>query len=303
MKVQNILAGMLLSLSLVAGTALSARRVYLVNNIQDSVHVLNLESIDPFVVPKPNFDGELISSGQVSKKPHFEQLESKNASSAVFKDWLTANKLIDLEYLVPTFSSTKNNVPKEIPLVYKEYRLTKGLHYSNYDIFFYGTDFSKSRFLLVTNKERTKIVQFLDFENYTQAPETKEGDEDYIYQQLQWADIDQNGVLYVTTAHNTYASSSLNKNAYLTAISTTDNKVLWRSKPLVSNYNFVVLGDYIISGYGFTKEKDYLYALDKRTGQTLNKTLLKSEPSYIGFKNNRLYILTYNTSYQFKVSK
>ena len=66
-------------------------------------------------------------------------------------------------------------------------------------------------------------------------------------------------VLYVSHAHSTYAKSSKGYNAYISAIDLKTGQLLWHSQPLVSNaYDFLVKGDAIIAGYGFTAENDYL---------------------------------------------
>ena len=44
-------------------------------------------------------------------------------------------------------------------------------------------------------------------------------------------------------------------------------RVLWQSPSLVANADgFAVVGDVIVTGYGFTAEPDYLYALDRQNG-------------------------------------
>jgi hypothetical protein len=47
------------------------------------------------------------------------------------------------------------------------------------------------------------------------------------------------------------------RNAYLSAIDLGTKKTLWRSPALVANARtFVVTGDHIVAGYGFTAEPD-----------------------------------------------
>ena len=94
----------------------------------------------------------------------------------------------------------------------------------------------------------------------------------------------------------TYARSSRGMNAYITAIDTRTNRVLWRSQPLVSNSNnFEVIGNLIVSGYGFTAEPDYLYLLDKKTGDVRQRLAVKSKADYIIHKNNKIYVRAYDT--------
>ena len=57
---------------------------------------------------------------------------------------------------------------------------------------------------------------------------------------------------------------------------------LWRSKALVANaQTFAVTPDYLLTGYGFTAEPDYLYLLDRRTGRVVERLSLPSGPERI----------------------
>ena len=59
------------------------------------------------------------------------------------------------------------------------------------------------------------------------------------------------GILYVETAHSTYAKSSYGLNAYLNAVDLKTKKLRWRSPALVANAdNFVLLNGVIVSGMG-----------------------------------------------------
>ena len=103
------------------------------------------------------------------------------------------------------------------------------------------------------------------------------------------------GVLYAQTGHLTYARSSYGLNAYLNAIDLKTKRLLWRSPALVANTrNFVLAGDVIVSGYGFTAEPDYLYALDRSTGQVLARLLLPSAPEQIARHGSTLTVRTYD---------
>ncbi|HYE15922.1 MAG TPA: hypothetical protein VD968_15880, partial [Pyrinomonadaceae bacterium] len=125
-------------------------------------------------------------------------------------------------------------------------------------------------------------------------PDYLRGDRDYVYQTLKWA-AEEDGTLYVSHAHMTYARSSKGMNAYLTAVDTREGRVLWRSAPLVSNSaNFELAGDLIITGYGFTKEPDFLYLLDKRTGAVRQQLPVASVPTYIIRKGERVHVRAYD---------
>ena len=134
----------------------------------------------------------------------------------------------------------------------------------------------------------------LDFRNYARPPRIAPGEREFVYEQVLWARL-ADGVLYVENAHQTYAKSSYGRNGYVTAVDPKRRKLLWRSPALVANAaNFFLLNDTILSGYGFTAEPDYLYALDRKTGKVKGRLLLPSSPSTIARHGNELTVTTYD---------
>ena len=51
-----------------------------------------------------------------------------------------------------------------------------------------------------------------------------------------------------------------------------------------------LLDDTIVSGYGFTAEPDYLYAIDRATGKVKGRLLLPSAPQRIARHGNVLTV-------------
>jgi hypothetical protein len=50
----------------------------------------------------------------------------------------------------------------------------------------------------------------------------------------------------------------------------------------VANANtFLVAGRYLVTGYGFTGERDYLYLLDRATGKLVDRLVLPNAPEKI----------------------
>ena len=99
-----------------------------------------------------------------------------------------------------------------------------------------------------------------------------------------------------------------------------NEKLLWRSADQTYNsMNFLVKGDVIFCGYGFTAEDDYLYQLDKNTGQQIEQAAdgfriasgfagevidrlpLKKMPNLMAVKDDRLYVHTYSYDYVIEV--
>ena len=147
-----------------------------------------------------------------------------------------------------------------------------------------------------------EIVAELEFSEYMYAPDLVEADRDFVDERVQDAKI-RNGVLYVAISHLTYAESAPS-NAYIMAISLEDYSVIWKSEPLVCNsYNFEVVDDIIFTGYGFTAEPDYLFQIDRLTGTVLEQYKINSRADYIIYKDDKLYVRTYDTDYVFEVTK
>lgn len=128
-------------------------------------------------------------------------------------------------------------------------------------------------------------------------------DRGFINQTLNWI-VPEDNILYFSHSHSTYAKSSHGMNAYLTALDRDTNQIIWRSQPLVCNArNFIIIDSVIICGYGFTAEPDYLYLIDKYTGNILQQIKLKTAPEYIIPKDDKLYVRTYDTNYVFSIQQ
>ncbi len=76
------------------------------------------------------------------------------------------------------------------------------------------------------------------------------------------------------------------------------DKLLWRSADQTFNsMNFLVQGDIILCSYGFTSEDDYLYQLNRNTGEVLDRLKLKKMPDLLAEKDGKLYVHTYSYDY------
>ena len=147
-----------------------------------------------------------------------------------------------------------------------------------------------------------ELLADLDFSQSIMAEEYKPEYVDYINQRVNYAKA-KDGILYVATAHLTYASSCP-QTAYITAVDLSDYHVVWKSEPLTCNsYTIEIIGNSIVCGNGFTGDDDYLKFVDSRTGVVTEEILLKSKPDYIIQKENDLYVRTYDTDYIFEIQE
>jgi hypothetical protein len=186
----------------------------------------------------------------------------------------------------------------KVPLVIGDLKLIKGINDANGNIYLYGTSHLDVRYMVITDSQDSKVLHFLDFGNYLGVGKT--GFDDWLMS-IRWAAIEDN-ILYVSNTHPTYAETTNGINAFITAIDLSDYQALWRSDYLVSNaYNFEIIGDNIVCGYGFTNEPDFIYILDKYTGKKLHTIKVATGPDYIIRKDDKLYVRTYNRDYLFGI--
>jgi hypothetical protein len=55
------------------------------------------------------------------------------------------------------------------------------------------------------------------------------------------------------------------------AVDLCDGRVVWRSKDAMSNGGLLLVGDYLVSPYGFTSERRYVYVLDAHSGSVVQR--------------------------------
>ena len=108
-------------------------------------------------------------------------------------------------------------------------------------------------------------------------------------------------ILYFDSNYNGYADITKSKTGYLVAFDLLKGVALWTSPALTSSYNgFVVVNDHIIAGYGFTAEPDFLYVLNRHSGEVVQKEKLKTGHERFAVKGNRVYVKCYNINYVFE---
>lgn len=175
-----------------------------------------------------------------------------------------------------------------------------GTGYSD-DLYYYKADNSAEEGRLaveICEMGSYDAVGTYDFSQYLNTP--MPGNE-YTTLEIPYARI-YDGILYAEIAHRTY-SADQPCTGFLTAVEIETGKLLWRSEMLLANSrNFVVGEDTIICGYGFTEEDDYLYILSRHSGAVLEKRKLRTAPDYFIPMGDALYVLTYDTAYEYKIS-
>lgn len=105
----------------------------------------------------------------------------------------------------------------------------------------------------------------------------------------------KDGIFYGESVMNGYAEPDT---CFMFAYDLENEKLLWRSASQSCNsMNFVVEGDILICGYGFTSEPDYLYQINRNTGEIIDRLLLKKMPDLLVEQDGKLYVHTYSYNY------
>lgn len=267
-------------------------------------------SVRPEVLPCPPFDYthhadalELIS---------LEILDSEPNAGSDYREWF-----MDHYYPAETYhnggvnEAIRSDYPPDVLSMVltvgrSDYHLYQIMYGPETKIGSYGSPPNRfgvvldPRILLSVDYETGDQNWAIDFSSYAIDPSHEVG-RSVVRQSVRWAE-EHNGILYVSNWHRTYAESSGGLNGYITALDLGDMSVVWRSEPLVCNSeNFLIIGDTIVSGYGFTDEPDYVYLLNRLTGEVYHRIRVGSAPEYLVFENPNLFVRCYDTDYVLEV--
>lgn len=109
-------------------------------------------------------------------------------------------------------------------------------------------------------------------------------------------------VIYLSHSSRSSAAAMNGHNGYITAIDAWTGEVLWRTQPLVANsLSFAILDGVLISGYGFTDEDDFLYAIDIETGRVLAQLPIRKMADHIVYDGETLFVRTYDRDLEVRV--
>ncbi|MGK3992031.1 hypothetical protein [Sorangium sp. So ce1024] len=270
----------------------------------DGAAGIALDGMSPVKLAPPPFGQSLVRPAPAgsSAAPRLVKVAQQKNKITDEAAWFTRNGL-SLPLLevpsVPLLSSA-GALPPFVPTHYRDQVLVRAIDHGDHLALLYGPNFGDARFVAIVDAGR-KIVGFLDFKTFLQPDEIAPGEASFVKGRIIWA-VARDGVLYVSSGHMTYAASSKGKNAFLSAIDLASGQLLWQSAPLVCNAeNFVLRGDHLLCGYGFTAEPDFLYVLERATGKVVSKLPIKNKPDYLVEKEGKLFVRTYDTDYIFDI--
>ena len=243
------------------------------------------------VLNAPNLKGSTLKRDKSHKQVVLKQKSKKANSITDDEEWFANNQLKVSGIIYETTPNYPYNHKAPTPdlMTFNNIPLRNVYEYGNTQIYAYGDIYYNVKTLLIVKDG--KITHKMNFENFAKPHGHYIG----------WVMLEDD-ILYIQHTGEGYADGFNGQNAYISAISLKDNQILWTTKPLTSNSrNFIISGNSIITGYGFTDEPDFLYVIDKFSGTRVQTLKLKTGPDYIIEKDGLIYVRTYNTDYTFSI--
>jgi hypothetical protein len=258
------------------------------------------ETVKPVMLAKSP-DGPVYAPGNPSGKSRLKLVRKKKNTNADPKSWFKELGIEPPESPMPQV--TQDSLPGGAPLRIAGLPALEVVYFKDPPMVIYGQDFIQKRvvFRAGRGENNEHPAYCFDFSKWVRGGKFTP----IIHTEEEQGE--KNTTLYVSTGIAGYAKEAGGKTAYLSAIDTKTGKLIWQTTPLVANCpNFVVLDDVIICGYGFTKEPDFLFVIDKKTGRTLQKIPVTSGPEYIHFQGDgteesAIFVRCYDTDYVFDV--
>jgi hypothetical protein len=103
----------------------------------------------------------------------------------------------------------------------------------------------------------------------------------------------EGSVLYFNEACLTYSVTTGGRCSSLVAFDLTAKRVLWRTRPLLSNNEFKVIGPYLVAAYGFTGEPARISIIRRSDGAILNTQRLPGANFEMSISGDTLTVQIY----------
>jgi hypothetical protein len=252
--------------------------------IKDSFDKGNL-SIIYTLLPAPDFNGHLLERNSIHEHIKLTQVSCKQNNITDDEKWFVENKLYNNH-------EDLYSGPFEMP------KIRERINTGGYHVLLIGNNYRYTSKVIVTDENEKFIYVAYDFENFRYAPKRDKSSE---FTDQSVVDVIIEGNIMFVSHSGGYAKEEGNQTGYITAIDMLTDEIIWTSNPLTNNSCFAVVGNSIISGYGFTEEPDYLFVLDKYSGQRIQKISLKKSAEYIIIKERHVYVRTYSYDYIFEM--
>lgn len=182
---------------------------------------------------------------------------------------------------------------RDIPSYYGRESLRAILPSGDRTLLVYG-----GRYLAVLRGSATE--QVLDLDALRHPPKPNPQWAEFAVQDATFAQL-RGQTLYVCNGGGSYARDVHGKKGFITAVDVSTAQILWRSDPLVCNSTFALSDDYLMTGYGFTDEPDFVYVLRAADGSMLAKAKVQTGPDTMTFRDGVLHVETYAHRYDFSL--
>lgn len=232
----------------------------------------------------PDFNGYVLKRNMSRKQLTLRQVSCRQNNITDDDKWYERNGLLREE---ETFPNEDN----------KEIRPRLRYDTNGYSVVTYGPYYAETSIVVIADPSLEKVYKAYDFENFKMPPGVKEP---CGIPGVGFVKIEGN-IMYVS--HNSYSDYygkiSDEQVGYLSAIDLRTNEILWTTEKKTCNSSIEIIGNSIICGFGSSFDTDYLYVVDKYSGQRVQKIFLKKAPKHVIAKDNRIYVRTYSYDYVF----
>lgn len=243
----------------------------------------DVQSLTFTPMPALDFNGHVLKRNVSRKQVRLTLLSCRENQIIDEEEWLERNGL--------TLRETRIEYPME------QYKPRFSYSTGGYLITTYGENWGNARQIVITDEAQKTLYAAYDFENWKFSPKTvRMGNTQTVHDF-----IIEGNILYIAHGTNGYSDGAGYQTGYITAFDMENNEIIWTTQPMSCNSGFDIVGNSIICGYGFTSEPDYLFVLDKYSGQRIHKIPLKKKVDYVVPKGDKAYVRTYSYDYVFRI--
>lgn len=264
---------------------------------QQRTAALDLTTVAPVVLPEPPWEYRLLDGSRVASARKVGL--TKKSSTPGGKPWVLrrGDYQADKPWIIPPIEKGKlpPGARPDIPSQYGNLDLGLIIPDGERLILVYG-----GRYVAVTKGSTTEAV--LDLEAYRHPPKVSAEWKEFAVGDVTYA-LTEGDTLFVANGGGSYAKEMFGKKAFMSAISLSSKKLLWRSEPLVAGpAPFAMYEEFLVTGYGFTSEPDHVFLLDKGTGKVAAKLAVDSAPDGIVVSGSRATVLTYESQIEIEIT-
>lgn len=252
-----------------------------------------LESIDTYdaarindyqytVLPSPWFKGHVLAREANHKTVTLRQVSCRENDITDDEWWFERNGLTNRVTRIESQPFTE---------ILPRYYINTG----GYVVVLIGESYGQTNRVVITDENLKNVYGAYDFSNYEQNGIAHNWDTSQYINDV----MIEGNIMYVNHSGLSYSDGYDHLTGYISAINLFTNEVLWTSQPKTCNSRMCIEGNSIICGYGFTDEPDFLYVVDKYSGQHTQKLFVRKAVYTPIVKGRKCYVRTYSYDYEF----